>query len=287
MALLGGDTLAVYDYRTGRVTRFGADGGEVRMVTMTFVGYGRPYQVSFFPDGSFVGQVRYSGSSGFSGTSSKLSFVTDSAALVVYGADGSMGDTVDVLPSSETLRSMQQSGRMVMVTTTTSEFGRTNVFAASPEGVWSGYGDHFALRLIDPADGHVKRILRAPGLDRPLRDGEVERIRDHDLADAKTPEDRRRSQKVFDLSPRPALRPAYDRLVVDDHDRLWVREWPGARTDTLRWWVFAGDGALLGSVSVSARFKLMAVRGHQAWGIVRDDLDVPYVVRYTLHTDGT
>lgn len=286
VAAMSGDTLAVYDYRTSRVTLFGPDGALARTVALTYGGYGRPYRAAFFPDGSLLGQMFYSGSGGFAGGSDKPTFVTDSAALVVNGADGKFEDTVDVLPSSETLQTVHTSGKMMIGTMESTSFGRSNVFAASPDGVWCGFGDHFALRLLDPADGHVKRILRAPGLDRPLTDAEVKEIGDQDLADAKTPKERRAAQQTFDLSPRPELRPSYDRLVVDDQARLWVREWPGARRDTLRWWVFARDGALLGSVSVPGRFRLMAVRGNQAWGVVRDELDVPYVVRYTLHPAG-
>jgi hypothetical protein len=286
VARLGGDTLAVYDYRNGRVTLFGPDGKAARMVTLTSGGYGRPYLASFFPDGSLVGQMWYSGSQSIPGTSDKFTFGVDSVALVVYGADGSFGDTVDVLPGSETLRTVRRSGQMVITNMATTSFGRSNVFAASPDGVWSGFADHFALRLLDPADGHVERILRAPGLDRPLTDAEARQILDEDLAGAKTPTERRMEQQVFDLSPRPEVRPSYDRLVVDDRARLWVREWPGAHRDHRRWWVFGRDGALLGSVTMPGRFRLMAVQGDQAWGVFRDELDVPYVVCYALHTAG-
>ena len=286
MARLGADTLAVYDYRNARVTLFGPDGALARTVTLSYDGYGRPYRAAFFADGSLVGQVRYSGSSAFSGGSGKPTFVTDSAALVVNRADGSLEDTVDVLPSSETLRSVQRSGQMMMVSSASSDFGRVNVFDASPDGVWSGYGDRFALRLLDPADGHLKRILRAPGLDRPLTDAEAKQIRDQDLASAKTPEERRRVQEMLDLSPRPELRPSYDRLVVDDQARLWVRRWPGAGRDHHLWWVFSRDGALLGSVSVPGRLRIMAIQGNHVWGVVRDELDVPYVVRYAMHRAG-
>jgi hypothetical protein len=285
LAALGGDTLAVYDWRGGRITFFAPDGRVGRTATAFFQGYGQPYRVSFFADGSIVGQSGYSGGRGIV-SGEKPTFVTDSAVLVFSPTDGSPGDTVDILQTGESVRSMHRSGQGVMVLTSTAAFERSNSFAASPDGVWSGYGDRYAVRLLDPSDGHAKRIVRAPGLDRPLTDEEVNAVKKAELADADTPERLRAAQQVIDLSPRPAMRPAFDRMLVDDGGRLWLRDWPGADTDTRRWWVFARDGGLLGSVVVPGKLRLMAIQNGHAWGIVHDELDVPYVVRYTMHAVG-
>jgi len=71
--------------------------------------------------------------------------------------------------------------------------------------------------------------------------------------------------------------------VVDDQGHLWLRDWPGAHTDCELWWVFDRDGGLLGSAHAPRGLHLTAVRDGQAWGVVRDDLDVQYVVRYGVH----
>jgi hypothetical protein len=130
------------------------------------------------------------------------------------------------------------------------------------------------------------RILRAPGLQRPLTAAEAEAVLDSALASAEKPDDRRMTQEWYDASPRAPRRPAYDRLVVDDEGRLWLRDWPGAHTDVEHWWVFDREGALLGSADAPRRARLMAVRHGQAWGLQQDDLGVEYVVRYALHTVG-
>lgn len=213
-------------------------------------------------------------------------FRLDSAVLVVNAPDGVLVDTMGVFPSSETVQSVHQSGDMVSIMMTSTRFARSLAFTAHPDGVWAGFGDHFELRLYDAADGHVTRILRAPGLDRPLTDSEVADLNAKALADAENPDERKNVQVVSDLSPRPELRPAYDALVVDDHGRLWVRQWEGARPEHFRWWVFTGDGALLGSVDVPGNFRLEEVRDGQAWGVARDELDVSYVVRYAMRTAG-
>jgi hypothetical protein len=283
LALVAGDTLAVYDQRAARVTLFPLDGAPSRVVTVAFDNGLRPLEASFFSDGTLLGSSPWASHRPLP-TDGNLTFTTDSAALVVHQADGSIRDTVDVLASGETLFSITASARMVNVFKRSAVFGRSGVFAASPDGVWSGFADHFALRLLDAGDGRVKRIVRAPGLERPLTDGEAKAILDRSLETAATPEERRTAQQVYDLSPHPALRPAYSRLVVDDQARLWLQDWQGADTTTNRWWVFSRDGALLGSVDVPGRLQLMAVRNDRAWGVVRDGLDVAYVVRFMVRT---
>lgn len=280
LARVGGDSLAVYDSRLGRVTVFAPGGSVGRIATVAFDGYGRPYRASFFSDVRMVGQSTLT--SGSISADGKAAFQQDSAALVVNAPDGALVDTVGSQPTSEGIVTITRSDQGISITKVRVRFARSGVFAAHPDGVWAGFGDHWELRLHDPEDGHVKRILRAPGLDRPLTDAEAKAVLDQALARDTTPEQLRAGQKLNELSPRPELRPAYDRLLVDDHGRLWLRAWPGASSETLRWWVFGGDGALLGSVDVPGGFQLLAVGEGQAWGVTRDELDVPYVERHTL-----
>jgi hypothetical protein len=161
-------------------------------------------------------------------------------------------------------------------------FARSGVFAAHPDGVWAGFGDRWELRLFDAADGRLLRILRAPGLERALTAAEIEAVHRAAVASDTTPAQRERRDAWWTLSPRPEVRPTYDRLLVDDQARLWLREWPGAGQDPQRWWVFQREGDLLGSVDAPAGVTLLAVSGHDAWGVLRDEFDVPYVVRYPV-----
>jgi len=278
---LPGDTLAVYDYRAARITRFGPRGSLGRIVTLTFEGYGRPTGTSLFADGSVVASSRLS-SPGAKVPPEGLSFTVDSAVLQVNGDDGALRDTVAVIPSLERFRDLDISPSAISIRLYPAAFDRSGVFIAHPDGIWCGFGDRWELRLLDPADGHVKRILRASGLERPLTDAEAEAILKASLAQARDPEDLRARQHRYDVSPRPAMRPTYNQVLVDDQARLWLEEWPGADTNTRRWWVFAADAALLGYVDVPGSFRLVAVTGDQAWGVTHDDLDVSYVVRYAV-----
>jgi hypothetical protein len=284
LARVAGDSLAVYDSRLGRVTVFAPDGSLGRVVTVAFDGYGRPYRASFFSDVRMVGQSTFT--PGSLGADGEAAFHQDSAVLVVNTPTGALVDTVGIQPTSEEVLTITQSDQGISITKVGVRFARSGVFVAHPDGVWSGFGDHWELRLHDPADGQLKRIVRAPGLDRPLTDAEAKSIVDEALARDTTPDQLRAWRKLNELSPRPELRPAYDRLLVDDQERLWLREWPGASSGTLRWWVFAVDGGLLGQVNVPGGFQLLAVSGAQAWGVTRDELGVPYVERHALRMRG-
>ncbi len=52
------------------------------------------------------------------------------------------------------------------------------------------------------------------------------------------------------------------------------------------WDVFEADGRYLGTLTLPPRFRPMLVRGDDFWGVQRDSLDVPSVVRYRLVQGG-
>ncbi len=207
LGLLPDDTLAVYDSRSARITRFGTDGTLGRITTLAADAMGRPFRAYFLPDGRLVGQSRwFADASGALPAEQKPTFVRDSAVLTVFGPDGAIADTVDVLPGGEWIRSAQVSGQMVAVMMRSAAFGRDNVFAGYPDGVWSDTNDRFELRLYDAA-GALVRIVRAPGLERPATDEVAHAVHDRELADAKTPDDRRTTEEWFALSPVPRRSP--------------------------------------------------------------------------------
>lgn len=284
LAVLPGDTLAVFDAESNRVTRFGPDGGLGGVTTLRDI-RGRIAAAAFLEDGRLIGQSRWLAPQGAPLPGPGLAFARDTAVLTLFATDGSVTDTVDVVPGSETITGVQVSGQGVSVFRRSAAFGRSNVFAAHPAGIWSSPNDRFELRLRD-ARGRLTRVVRAPGLEEPVTDAAARVIRDRALADAQTPEARRRAEDWYALSPRPATQPAFDAIAVDDRARLWVRAWSPSSPAT-RWWVFAADGDLLGSVHVPNGTRITAVRCGSVWGVEQDELDVSYAVRYALRgTDG-
>jgi hypothetical protein len=280
LAIVPGDTMVVYDGRTRRVTWYPMNGGEPQVRTLQGAENSFPFFADFFPDGRLVGTLR-----SFTFTNlpneGEDAVRLDSAVVAVYSAQGDFTDTVAILPNRESIMKMMRSGQSINLLMQSTAFGRSGVFAPHPEGVWAGYGGHWELRLYDP-DGSLKRIVRVPGLERPLTDAEVQAVFAAAETNDTTPSMLERRRVWRELSPRPAMRPTFDRALVDDEARIWLREWPGADETRFRWWVFRGGGELLGSVDMPAGVDLMAVAGNDAWGVFRDDFDVPYVVRYPM-----
>lgn len=94
---------------------------------------------------------------------------------------------------------------------------------------------------------------------------------------------------------RPEYLPPIAELVVGRDGTLWMREWDagtlpswmraeGVTAGLAANWLLADpdDGAVLGTVELPADFDLLEADRRFIWGTVRDELDVPYVVRYRL-----
>lgn len=275
--VLAGDTLAVFDNTPRRITRFGPDGAPGRITTLEDVG-GRISAASFLPDGSLVGRSRWIAPGGGSLPGTDPTFVRDTAILTLYTPDGSAADTIDVVPGQETITRIEMGGGGISIFRRAAAFGRASFFAVHPEGIWSSASDRFELRLFG-LDGRLLRIVRAPGLERPVTGDLRDTVRERALSEVDAAPDRRLAEAWYDASPEHRTQPAFDALVTDDDGRLWVREWSAVEPPT-RWWVFAASGALVGWVEAPGGFTILAVTCDDVWGVERDELDVSYVVRY-------
>jgi hypothetical protein len=289
LGLVGDDTLAVFDRRSMRVTRFALAGGIGAVTTLAAEGRRPINRAVFLVDGRLVGQSPWTAdpSGRFEPPAEgEYDFVVDSALLAAYTPEASVLDTLRVLPNSETIMRIERDGQSLSLFRRLAVFGRSAVFQAHPDGVWSGFNDRFELQLIDTADGRLVRVVRAPGLERIATDEMAEEIRDYATADGDpAPERLRILDEWFAASPRPDRRPAYDRIVVDDQARLWVREWSGTGPSR-RWWIFSGAGDLLGSADAPRGATLYSIRCGAAWAVVRDAIDVSYVMRYAVSVPG-
>jgi hypothetical protein len=73
-------------------------------------------------------------------------------------------------------------------------------------------------------------------------------------------------------------------VLAADDGGLWLqREADG--TPVARWTVLDASGTPRGEVRLPRSTALRVVSGAEVWAIVRDEFDVPYLVRYRLRTD--
>lgn len=69
--------------------------------------------------------------------------------------------------------------------------------------------------------------------------------------------------------------------IAGSDGSLWLRREEGK--PTVDYWVIGKDGALLAAVTVPANLTLMAVTDSEAWGVEKDQYDVPTVIRYRIN----
>jgi hypothetical protein len=81
----------------------------------------------------------------------------------------------------------------------------------------------------------------------------------------------------------PPTVPAYDAMLVDAQDHLWVRRTPRAIGAPARWHVFAPDGTRVAAVSLPDAFDVREVGRDYILGIRLDAASGAQVVeRYSL-----
>lgn len=281
VAELEGDTLAVFDPRPRRITRFAPDGSLGRITTLSdeqaFTADAR-----FRPDGRLVVQSHYTTDpDGAPPPFGSINLVRDTVVLRLFDAEGQVADTLDIVPSADDIVSIERTAGGISILKRPPIFGRTNLFALGDDGLWSAPNDRFELRLREVPTGRLLRVIRAPGLETPATPATADAIVQRAMDESGTPQQRSWLQSWAELSPLPETEPAYDLLKLDGGGRLWVRDWSPTGS-AARWWVFDSDGALLGSVDFPPGTRLTSIRCGAAIGIQRDELEVDYVVRYAV-----
>ncbi|NNF27935.1 MAG: hypothetical protein HKN73_11990 [Gemmatimonadetes bacterium] len=280
---LPGDTFAVFDPVPRRITRFGPDRAFASATTLddpgAFISAAR-----FLSDGTVVSQS-HRASTADRPPPVEPTVVRDTVVLTSFDETGRVVDTIDVVASREDIVSIQISPGAVSVRKRQPSFARTNHFAPAPAGLWSSSNDSFELRLRDVQGGRLSRIVRVFGLERAATGEVAEVLYQQALSDAESAEERNWLRSWFELSPIPELQPAYDILEVDGAGRLWVREWT-PMADGRVWWIFAPDGAPLGSTIVPSAMRITSVQCGSVVGVEQDEFGVDYVVRYAVRERG-
>jgi hypothetical protein len=189
-------------------------------------------------------------------------------------------DTLPVpeMPESETVTARLTSGGNRLVMRLPVPFVHQPEWAFAPRGYfWIDPGEGYRLLAVVPG-GDTLRIVEREHEPVPVTraeiDEEMERFTSGPLADADVPIDR---------SQVPDHHPAIDRFRATDDGYLWVRRTLGQ--DRWAWDVFDPDGIYLGAVSSDVDFDRLTVHAitpEAVYGVLTDELDVPYVVRLRI-----
>ncbi|HET7275368.1 MAG TPA: hypothetical protein VFI91_09400 [Longimicrobiaceae bacterium] len=162
-----------------------------------------------------------------------------------------------------------------------------------------GYGRIPELRRYGPS-GQLESIIRWPARRDPITRADRQRYSDLRAewfaGMPEHPETRYLFPALDDYPSLPEEKPLFDRVLVDDDRRLWVRRFapqslglfdarlPEPTASEHVWMVFDSTGVWLGEIEVPGRFNLAAAARGRLLGVARDSMDVQTVAVYRLHT---
>ncbi|MDH5761154.1 MAG: 6-bladed beta-propeller [Gemmatimonadota bacterium] len=156
--------------------------------------------------------------------------------------------------------------------------------AVTPAGeAWVTSGERYTVTRL-AADGDTLMVLEVETAPDPVTDADraayVAWMADRD------PGLRVTAEEIAAVAPE--TRPLIDGLLVDDRARLWVRRAAG-QDEPQRFDVFENDGSWVTSVTLPpgvSRYAPLRVRDGRMYTVVRDEMDVPFVVRMEVGDRG-
>jgi hypothetical protein len=163
-----------------------------------------------------------------------------------------------------------------------------------PAGERTVIGDSrtFEYRVHD-RDGDVEMIVRRAYEPQPVTQVDLDALLESMLADyagdTTHPGAAERLIEAFPSTPHAEVKPAYDLILVDDEDRVWVeryrRAWaksPPPDAGPSDWSVFAPDGTWLMTVETPEDLVVTSISNGRVFGFRQDDLDVKHIEVYEL-----
>jgi hypothetical protein len=220
---------------------------------------------------------------------------------------GEMGDPVVEFPGQALFGSPETEGLDWALFEATRAFdfdGRGNFYRS--------WGEEYRIDVWNADGRHVRSIRRAHE-EIPITRADIDEVKVllrelHDTISFYADDPARREQAYertierIDRQagfPRPQTRPPLGRMLVSADGAIWVerhdhqspaeawviRSYSGfdrtPRTETI-WDLFTPEGRFRGNVTLPPRFSPMAVTEGAAIGVLKDELDVEYVVRYRV-----
>jgi hypothetical protein len=197
--------------------------------------------------------------------------IPEVVSVLIYGSDASRDTTIQELP-----------GRHHYVVSIGGQpnelpvpFAPAPVVAVSPQHIYIGHGASYTFRVLTH-DGSLLRLIRSTRPRIHIDRTDIEEFAD--LLTARNPAGFPAEDYLADV-PWPESFPSFTAALVDEHDRLWVRDEPETRREDSQeaWSIFGSDGALMGHVLVPSDISVLQVTSRSVLGL-RWREDVPEVV---------
>jgi hypothetical protein len=267
-----GDSLHVHEYQRRETLVFGIEGGYARHYRL--VGpddrFNTPYMVACGPSGTFIANgwdtVRVA----------EWQRVRGTVPFWLTDPEGRVTRVLGSWPGSERFSGPNGSGPHPL--------GKEPVIAVGRTRSYLGTADSFAIEVFT-LDGTPLPPIVKPRVDLATNPADIEFSRLLDTL-GKSESLRQRMMRDWDRYDYPATVPAYTALVVDRDDNLWVRTFPRIAASPVRWVVFDGEGAEVGSIDLPATLAAYDIGPDWILGIeVSLDDGAQRVVKYRLHRE--
>lgn len=271
---LNGDSIAIWDTQQQRLTVLAANGSVASTVRFSNVESsvllgGRrltvlPSTVIVSPSGVPVARTNLLQSRWRLGSDGLL---RDSLPLFIYDRAGQEVARIGPIAGTEhVIRGRNSFAR---------PFGHRVYIAVSSQAIVVGSGKPATVRVFD-FEGRLRHRLRFPVRRSPVTTREYQAWEERKAA-LFSPETADRRRSIWRSAPLPDTLPAYDALLVDGLDRLWVRMYPRAQDDDREWLVIDPDSLSARRVKVPRGAELLDARQGEVLLLLRDRLDVERV----------
>jgi hypothetical protein len=277
--ILPGDSLFVFDAKKSRLTVFApASDRPAQTVSLATAGLIFPHWL--LPLGSEPGFVAvYNAAFGMAPAEGARGGRREVVRLL--NPDASVRqDSVLSLPEYEALQvRLGETGMAALF----DPFGRRSLVASDGRRLYTAWTGDWRVD-VHSLSGKLLRTVRpnVPAVPRPItpaeRDSVVRALSSPMIAEPVV----RRAMEAADHRDWPLLQA----LLVDDAGRIWLAE-TGLRGEPLHWLAIDERGELLARFDVPVNVAIRLIRGSTAYGIARDENDVPHVVVYDLKPTST
>jgi hypothetical protein len=267
-----GDSIVAYDPQQQRVSVFGREGGAPRTFSLDLPSLRFPFARQRLSDGSIL----VTSEDVFTPASAKGVHRELLVLQRVSSTGRSRGEFLR-LPGDDKYVLPEKGG----VRVTPLAFGRAVVLSAGDSTLYVGGTDEYNIRGFTLA-GTTRLILRVSRKPRAVTADVIAAFSRRELSRIEGQHWRSFFTAMYDSMTYPATMPQFSALRVDDHERLWVRDYPLHPDSTPIWRVFDSTGAALGTVTMPASFDLHSIAGDRVFGVWRDGDDIEHVRVYAL-----
>lgn len=278
---LPGDSVGVWDTSAKRLTIFDAEGRLGRVLSVTEVPGFLALLHGSFDDGSILISP---GEDVQELMSREPGEYRATALYLRYSSTGEFIDTLLIAPGEEKIAFREGSsfGNRPLL------FSRGHKVTLGGQQIYEGVNDEYRI-MVRPVGERPERIV--------TRIGELRQVESAELEEAvrKMTEGRVRRQgelaEMLGTSSAAARKPdiphrdsypAFNRLLIDSEDHLWVQAYPVPGEAHHEWSVFDPAGYWLGDLQVPASLHIYQIGSDFILGRWQDEFEVHYIRIYEL-----